>query len=62
MIRWFAAHPTAANLLLVVLLATGLLSAPNLKRETFPDHLPVEVSIAVEYRGATAADVEEVIC
>lgn len=62
MIRWFAAHPTAANLLLVVLLAMGLLSAPGLKRETFPDHLPVEVSIAVEYRGATAADVEEVVC
>jgi multidrug efflux pump subunit AcrB len=62
MIRWFAAHPTAANLLLVVLLALGLFSAPALVRETFPDYRPVEAEITVEYRGATAADVEDAIC
>lgn len=27
MIRWFAAHPTAANLLLILLLAAGLFAA-----------------------------------
>lgn len=62
MMRWFAGHPTAANLLLVVMLAAGLFAAPNLTRETFPDYLPPEVSITMEYRGATAADVEEAIC
>lgn len=62
MIRWFAGHPTAANLLLVVLLAAGLFAAPELKRETFPDYRPVEVSVEVEYRGATAADVEDEVC
>ncbi|MDG4868594.1 efflux RND transporter permease subunit [Guyparkeria sp. 1SP6A2] len=62
MIRWFAAHPTAANLLLILMLAVGAFSAPELKRETFPDYQPVEASITVEYRGATAADVEENIC
>ncbi|MEC5290401.1 efflux RND transporter permease subunit [Aurantimonas sp. C2-6-R+9] len=62
MIRWFAAHPTAANLLLIVFLAAGAIAAPQLKRETFPDFLPTEVSIAVLYRGATAADVEESVC
>ncbi|PAU81711.1 acriflavin resistance protein [Halovibrio salipaludis] len=62
MIRWFAAHPTAGNLLLILILAVGLFSAPNLKRETFPDYRPPEVSISMEYRGATAADVEEAIC
>lgn len=62
MIRWFAAHPTAANLLLILLLAVGLFAAPSLKRETFPDYRPVEVSIEVEYRGASAADVEDAIC
>jgi multidrug efflux pump subunit AcrB len=61
-IRWFAAHPTAANLLLVVLLAMGLFAAPSLKRETFPDYRPVEVSVEVIYRGAAAADVEDAIC
>src|SRR5690554_1220609 len=62
MIRWFAAHPTAANLLLILLLAAGLFSAQTLKRETFPDYRPVEVSIDVVYRGASAADVEDAIC
>ncbi|WP_300272472.1 efflux RND transporter permease subunit [Halomonas sp.] len=62
MIRWFAAHPTAANLLLVLLLAAGLFTAPSLKRETFPDYRPVEVSVEVVYRGASAADVEDAIC
>ncbi|MBK1620914.1 acriflavin resistance protein [Lamprobacter modestohalophilus] len=62
MIRWFAAHPTAANLMLLLLLAAGLFAAPTLQRETFPDYRPTEVGIEVEYRGASAADVEEAIC
>lgn len=62
MIRWFVGHPTAANLLLILMLAVGVFAAPSLKRETFPDYLPSEVSIKVEYRGAIAADVEDEIC
>ncbi|WP_440994970.1 efflux RND transporter permease subunit [Arhodomonas sp. SL1] len=62
MIRYFAGHPTAANLLLVIIIAAGLFAAPSLKRETFPDYRPVEVSIEVVYRGATAADVEDEVC
>lgn len=62
MIRWFADHPTAANLLLILLLAAGVFAAPSLKRETFPDYRPVEVSIDIIYRGASAADVEDAIC
>lgn len=62
MIRWFVGHPTAANLLMILMLAVGVFSAPELKRETFPDYQPVEASISVEYRGATAADVEDNIC
>lgn len=62
MIRWFAGHPTASNLLLILILAMGVFVAPSLTRETFPAYLPPEVSISMEYRGATAADVEEAIC
>jgi len=61
-IRWFAGHPTAANLLLIVLLAVGVFAAPSLKRETFPDYRPVEVSIEVVYRGASAGDIEDAVC
>ena len=37
MIRFFASHPTAANLVMAVFLAAGLVAAPLVKRETFPD-------------------------
>ena len=47
---------------LIVLLAMGLFAAPSLKRETFPDYRPVEVSVEVIYRGASADDVEDAIC
>lgn len=62
MIRWFASHPTASNLLLVIILALGVFAAPTLKRETFPDYRPTEVSIEVKYRGASASDVEDSVC
>ncbi|MCC5988879.1 MAG: efflux RND transporter permease subunit [Pararhodobacter sp.] len=62
MIRWFAAHPTAANLLLILLIAVGAISAPGLIRETFPDFRPTEAEITVPYRGAGAGDVEDAVC
>ncbi len=62
MIRWFAGHPTASNLLLIVMLAVGIFTAPTLLRETFPDYSPTEAQITIVYRGASAADVEDAIC
>ncbi len=62
MIAFFARHPTAANLLLLVFLALGILSLPGLRRETFPDFRPQEVEVRVVYRGATAEEVDEAIC
>ena len=62
MIRWFAGHPTASNLLLIVLLALGVFASPTLLRETFPDYSPTEANITIAYRGASAADVEDAIC
>ena len=62
MIAFFARHPTAANLLMIVFLAAGLLSLGRLRRETFPDFRPKEVEVRVVYRGATAEEVEEAVC
>ena len=62
MIRYFAAHPTAPNLVMAVFIALGLLFAGNVKRSTFPDVPDKEVEIQVVYPGATAEDVEESIC
>lgn len=62
MIRFFARHPTAANLLMIGLMAIGIMSLPGLQRETFPDFQSREVDIRVPYPGATADDVEEGVC
>ncbi|MEM9366945.1 MAG: efflux RND transporter permease subunit [Planctomycetota bacterium] len=61
MIDFFARHPTAANLLMVIMLAMGLLTMGNLRRETFPDALPTEVQVSVLYPGATPEEVDEAI-
>ena len=62
MVRYFALHPTAANLLMILLLALGITALPSLKRETFPDFSADAVRASVAYPGATAEEVEEAIC
>lgn len=62
MIRFFASHPTAANLLMAAFLALGLAAAPSVKRETFPNIPPTDVEVRVVYPGATALEVEAAIC
>jgi len=62
MIPFFAKHPTAANLLMLIFLSIGVLSIQSLRRETFPDYSPTEVEVRVAYLGATAEEVEEAVC
>lgn len=61
MISFFVRHPTAANLLMLVMLAVGILSLGGLRRETFPDAAPVEVEVSVRYPGATPEEVNEAV-
>ncbi|MFP4269369.1 MAG: efflux RND transporter permease subunit [Alphaproteobacteria bacterium] len=62
MISLFARHPTAANLLMVLMLTVGALSLPQLERATFPEFAADSVAVTVPYPGASAADGEEAIC
>ena len=62
MIEYFAKHPTAANLLMLLFLVIGFASIGNLERETFPDLPADEIRVQVTYPGALAADVEDAIC
>ncbi len=62
MIRYFAAHPTAANLLMLLLVVLGVTALPDVRRETLPDFSVPEVEISVMFPGAPARDVEEAIC
>ncbi len=62
MIRFFTAHPTISNILMVVFLAVGLLAGPQLLRETFPRKDLTRVEITVPYPSARPEDVESAIC
>ncbi|MGI9452543.1 MAG: efflux RND transporter permease subunit, partial [Geminicoccaceae bacterium] len=62
MIRFFAGHPTAANLLMAAFLILGVIALPDLLRETFPRISPREVQVSVVYPGASPEDVERAIC
>lgn len=62
MIRYFAHHPTAANLLMITLMILGLVTLPKLQRDTFPLTPPTEVEVRIAYPGATPAEVEDAVC
>ena len=62
MIRYFAAHPTAANILMMVILLLGAVALPTLNKETFPEVKQNKVRVSVPYPGASPSEVEEGIC
>ncbi|MGY6410239.1 MAG: efflux RND transporter permease subunit [Alkalilacustris sp.] len=56
---YFTRHPTAANLLMVVMLVAGLASAPQMRAQFFPDVVSSTVTVTVAWPGAGAEDVDE---
>ena len=61
-IYWFARNGVVANLLLVLIAASGLLTVGNLKQEVFPEFSLDTVAVTLDYRGAAPVEVEEAIC
>ncbi|MFT6906404.1 MAG: multidrug efflux pump subunit AcrB [Oleiphilaceae bacterium] len=59
LVEYFAKNPVAGNLLMVILLVGGLLSALGLTAQVFPTIDPGTVTISVAYPGATPTEVEE---
>jgi HAE1 family hydrophobic/amphiphilic exporter-1 len=62
MIGFFARHPTAANLLMLIIIGLGLISLPEIKRETFPVFQAKKVNVSIVYPGANPYDVESALC
>lgn len=58
-LAWFAANHVAANILMVLIMAAGLLAIFTAKLEVFPELSLDMINISVPYRGASPADVEE---
>ncbi len=61
-IGWFARNGVAANLLLLVIVASGAITLTDLKEEVFPEFSLDMITVTAEYRGASPEDVEEAIC
>ena len=59
---WFAANHVAANLLMLLIVAAGLLAIFSARLEVFPEMSLDMINIMVPYRGASPADVEEGVC
>ena len=58
-LAWMARNPVAANLLMVVLLAGGVLGLTRIKQEVFPEFELDTIAITVAYPGASPAEVEQ---
>ena len=61
MIGYFARHPTAANLLMLVIALLGVLTLPDLRRETYPEFEPSRIRVSAQYPGAGALLVDEMV-
>jgi multidrug efflux pump subunit AcrB len=59
LISWFARNPVAANLLMLIILLSGIASALSIKKQMFPDVQINTISIQVPYLGAAPQEVEE---
>ena len=58
LIRLFARHPTAGNLLMVIMLLAGMFALTKLNRQFFPDFGIDVIRVSVAWPGATAEDAE----
>ncbi|MDY6859690.1 MAG: efflux RND transporter permease subunit, partial [Pseudomonadota bacterium] len=57
-LSYFTRHGTAANLLLVILIALGLAAVPRMRAQFFPDVIVDDVTVNVTWDGAGADDVD----
>ena len=61
-IGWFARNAVAANLVLLVIVASGAIVLTDLKQEIFPEFSLDVIAVDVAYRGASPQEVEDAIC
>ncbi|SHO55274.1 efflux RND transporter permease subunit [Vibrio quintilis] len=59
--RWFIENPVAANLLMVAVIVSGILSFYQLRVESFPQIAPSGLTIEVVYPGGTAKQIDQAV-
>jgi multidrug efflux pump subunit AcrB len=58
-IEWFARNGVAANLIMMLIMAGGLLTVFNLKQEVLPEFSLDMITVSIDYLGAAPEEVEE---
>ena len=58
-IAWFASNHVAANLLMILIIVAGLISASGIRKETNPEFELNMIQVNVPYLGAAPQEVEE---
>lgn len=58
-IEWFIDNPIAANLLMAVILFTGLKNLPTVGKTVFPQTDQSSIEISAAYQGASPSEVEQ---
>jgi multidrug efflux pump subunit AcrB len=61
-IDWFVHNPVAANLLMFILLVSGLIALPGIRQEEFPSIEVDAVQVRIPYLGAAPEEVESAVC
>ncbi|SMX42804.1 Multidrug resistance protein MexB [Octadecabacter ascidiaceicola] len=60
-LSYMTRHRTAANLLMVIVLAAGFAAYPKMRAQFFPDVIVDNVTVSVQWSGAGAEDVDDAI-
>ena len=61
LIGWFSRNPVAANLLMLLIIAAGFISASNISKEMFPVGELDQIQITAVYPGAAPVEVEKAV-
>ena len=61
-IRWFVGNKVAANLAMIFIIISGMMTIPLLKMEVFPNIEIDIINVTAVYPGASPTDVEDAIC
>ena len=58
LIKFFVTHRTAANLIMILMILIGVLSAGRINKQFFPDISVDVIGVSVAWSGATAEDID----
>ena len=58
LLAYFARHPTAANLIMLLMIVAGLTTIPQMRSQFFPDVIVEEIVVSLRWPGAGAEDVD----